>query len=151
LPDLDNRLEWSVFPMREHFGKAAAFWLIFGFVIWAVYWNVESIFLTVAAAIFLLVSLSSFYLPTNYELNSESVRLRRWFYIRQLEWKRVRSVVEDKNGLFLSTFPVRSRLENFRGLFLPYKNNRGQIVDFITALKPDLPGLPMKAAESIAN
>jgi hypothetical protein len=123
--------------MRESPGRALIFWAVLIFTIWMVYWNIESIIFTIFAGLLLLGSLSSFYLPTTYIIDEKGVGSKRLLHKRELEWNRVRSVSDEDNGVFLSPFPVKSRLENFRGIFLPYRENRTEILKLIAEHVPD--------------
>ena len=137
-----KRYRWTAFPLRESPHKGVLFWVVMVVTVWAVYWNVGSILLTVFAAALLLVTLSSFYLPTHYSIDEIGVSVRRVAYNRRLSWVRIRSVFDERDGLFVSPFPVKSRMENFRGVYLPYRNNRKEILAIIKAYAPDLRGLP---------
>jgi len=140
-----DHIIWTVHPMKDNPKKGIVFWIILAIVIWAVYWNIEtafppavSIIYTIMAALILLVSLASFYLPTKFTLNENGAEQVRWFYRKKMEWARVRSVVDENTGLFLSPFPVRRRLENYRGMYLYYRGNRDAILAVVRRYKPDL-------------
>ncbi|MCF7811560.1 hypothetical protein K9N50_11295 [bacterium] len=124
--------------MSESPFRAVIFWVVLIFTIWMVYWNIESIIFTIFAGLLLLGSLSSFYLPTTYIIDSKGAGFRRFIQKRKIEWGRVRSVSDEDNGVFLSPFPVKSRLENFRGIFLPYRGNRAEILELIAEYAPDI-------------
>lgn len=57
-------------------------------------------------------------------------------------WDKIKSASIDPNGLFVSPYPVRTRLENYRGIYLPFRENRDQIVAVIRSFAPALRGLP---------
>ena len=142
-------MTWKVHPMKDNPLKGVIFWVTVIIVIFAVYWNIvlsfsklQSIIFTFIASIFLLFSLSSFYLPTWFTINLEGIELRRWFYVKKMSWGKIRSVKDEVTGLFCSPFPVRTRLENYRGIFLLYRNNQDEIISIMKSYKPDLPGLP---------
>jgi len=137
-----ERFQWTAFPLRESPHKGVLFWVIVVATIWAIYWNFGSIPLTAIAAILLLGSLSSFYLPTHYTIDEVGVRVKRVLHNKSLSWSRIRSVADELEGLFVSPFPVKSRLENFRGVFLPYRNNRDRIIELVREYAPDVNGLP---------
>ncbi len=137
-----KRFQWTAFPLRESPQKGVLFWVIMVVTIWAVYWNFGSIPLTAIAAILLLGSLSSFYLPTHYTIDEAGVRIKRVLHNRKMYWYRVRSISDERDGLFLSPFPVKSRLENFLGVYLPYRNNRDRIIELVREYAPDVNGLP---------
>jgi len=140
--------------MRESPTKGIIFWVVVILTIWAVYWNIGSILLTMIAAILLLGSLTSFFLPTTYTIDKSGASLKRWLFNRNIGWDRVRSVSDERGGLFLSPFPMKSRLENFRGLFLPYRDNREEVIAQVRNYVPAAGGLPeieVKEPESEAQ
>jgi len=124
--------------MRESPGRAIIFWLVLIFTLWMVYWNIESILFTIFAGLLLLGSLSSFYLPTTYIIDNKGAGSKRLLHKRKVEWERVRSISDEENGVFLSPFPIKSRLENFRGIFLPYRGNRMEVLELIAEYVPDV-------------
>ena len=147
LEKLEN-VSWTVHPMVDNPKKGILFWIILPIVIWLFYWNIEPDFSrnasrlsTFAVTLILLIYFSQIYLSTRFMINSEGIALSRWLFTKRLAWNRVRSMVEEKNGVFISPFPVRTRLENFRGVFLFYKDNRNEVINAIRHYKPDLPGL----------
>jgi hypothetical protein len=119
--------------MRESILKAVVFWLVVCFTAWAVWWNIGNLTVTVIATLLLLGSLSSFYLPTVYTIDERGVGQSRITSKRFMEWSRVRSIVDEKEGLFLSAFAGRTMMENFRGLYLPYRGNREVLLDLVKA------------------
>ncbi|MBM3329449.1 MAG: hypothetical protein FJY67_08280 [Calditrichaeota bacterium] len=124
-------LTYTAHPMRESPARAILFWLIVAFTLWAVWWNVQSVLLTVVAALVLIGALTSFILPTRYRIGPEGASYERLTGSKRLEWSRVRSVSDERDGIFLSTFVSRNVLENFRGLYLPYRDNRDDILTLV--------------------
>ena len=142
-------IHWKIHPMRESLPKAVFFWAVVLMVIWAVYWNISlsismagSVIFTMVASLLLLLSLTSFFLPTNYTIDSNGINVKRWLYKRNFKWTRVRSLTAEKKGVFISPFPVRTRLENFRGVYMVYDDNGLVVIEGIRSFSPDLPGLP---------
>ena len=141
-PPDNNTYHWTAFPMRESPLKGIFFWMVVIFTIWAIHWNIGSVMLTFVAAVILLGALTSFFLPTTYILDESGAGFKRWFHRRRLSWSKVRSVVDERDGMFLSPFPVKSRLENFRGLYLPYRNNRERVLAVVKFYAPEAGGFP---------
>jgi len=134
--------------MLDNPKKGILFWIILPIVIYLFYWNIEPDFSrmasrlsTVVITLILLIYFSSIYLSTRFTIDSDGIALSRWLITKRLPWNRVRSIVEEKTGVFISPFPVRTRLENFRGIFLFFRNNRDEVINCIRIHKPDLPGL----------
>lgn len=120
--------QYVVFPMKENLSKAIMFWIIIAFVSWTVYWNVENMLFTLGCAMFLLYSTSAFFLPSKYQLNNEGVTLQRPFHrVRTINWSSIRSVQYEKAGVFFSRYSSKHSLENFRGLYFPYKGNQAEL------------------------
>lgn len=150
--DLTNEtveISWSVNPLSGSPWKAILFWLILAFIIWAFHWNValdfqlhESLLYTFLVTVLLLAYLSQVYLTTHFKVNADGGEYRRWFYRRQMPWSRVRSVIDDHAKLLLSPFPVRSRLEKYRGMHLVYRGNRSEVIRVVRHYNPDAAGLP---------
>ena len=67
----------------------------------------------------LLASVSRYLLPTHFCVDAEGVATRLWLW-RRRPWSSVRRVDRHVDGLFLSPFVHPSRLDTYRGLFLPF-------------------------------
>lgn len=127
----DTTLEWSSHPVRKK-TLVSILVVLFLFLVWmVVYVTTSSPLLTGLAVIIMLGSLSSFFLPTYYELDQKKVKIKFFFTNREREWSAFRSFYVDKNGVLLSPFAGRSRLENFRGVYVRFSQNKDQVVDFI--------------------
>jgi len=137
-----TELTWTAFPMKESIPNAIFFWVVVVLTVLAVWWNLESVLLTFVATLVLLGALTSFYLPTTYSANQDGVSWKRITGGKKLEWQRVRLVADEREGLFISTFPVKSRMENFRGIYLPYRGNREDVLVVVRHYAPDVKGLP---------
>jgi len=102
--------------------------------VWAsVYLTTFSITMTVISVVILLGALGPFFLPTDYELTSDKVRVRFLFSQREKDWSFYRSFYVDKNGILLSPFEQPSRLENFRGIYIRFGRNKDQVVKFVSS------------------
>jgi len=124
-------LEWSSHPVKKK-TLISILIMVFLFVVWlVVYLTTSSLFLTGLSVIIMLVSLSSFFLPTHYELDQKKVKIRFFFTTRERDWNALRSFYVDKNGVLLSPFAKPSRLENFRGVYVRFNQNKEQVVDFV--------------------
>lgn len=129
---LDNEaiFEWSSYPLKDNPQKGIVFLSIliltvalaetaFGHWVWGIF-----------TALFLFLSLHRFTLPTRYRVSAEELE------ISQLGFKNVRKLsgfqkaIFERNGIFLSPFSVANRLENYRGMFLPYPPESQGLVDF---------------------
>jgi hypothetical protein len=89
--------------------------------------------LGVATPLFILLSLSSFLLPTTYRLTDHAVEVRSLGVARVRPWTEMRRMTVDQTGVFLSPFEKRSWLEAYRGVRLLFGGNRDQVVAFVEA------------------
>lgn len=131
--------------MRESLVKAVIFWLVVCFTIWGVWLTGESILLTIVAGAVLLASLTSFYFPTRYRIDANGASWQRMTGGKSIDWTRVRRVVVEQDGVFLSPFAGRTMMENFRGIYLPFRSNRDELLEIIRLYAinaGDLPATP---------
>ncbi len=96
-----------------------------------VYVTTFSLLLTMLSVVIMLGSLSPFFLPTHYQLDEKKVKVKFFFNTKEKEWIAFRSFYADKNGVLLSPFERPSRLENFRGLYVRFNQNKEEVIDFV--------------------
>lgn len=124
-------LKWVTHPVKKS-ALISSLVVLFLLVVWlVVYLVTSSLFLTGLSVLIMLGSLSSFFLPTRYELDQDKVRIRYFLSTREREWNAFRSFYVDKNGILLSPFPKPSRLENFRGIYVRFNQNKDHVVEFV--------------------
>lgn len=124
-------LRWSIHPVKRS-TKISILVILFLFVIWfLVYLITFSLLLTILSVVIMLGSLSPFFLPTYYELDGKKIKVKFFFNTKEKEWNMFRSFYVDKNGVLLSPFERPSRLENFRGLYVRFNQNKEEVVDFV--------------------
>lgn len=129
-------LKWSSHPVRKK-ASISVLVVLFLLVVWlVVYVTTSSLFLTGLSVVIMLASLSTFFLPTRYELSQDKVGIYYVLGKKEKEWSVFRSFYVDKNGLLLSPFPNPSRLENFRGVYVRFDRNKDQVVDFVRSKMP---------------
>ena len=124
-------LRWSTHPVKRS-TKISILVILFLFVIWfLVYLTTFSLLLTILSVVIMLGSLSPFFLPTYYELDNKKVKVKFFLNTKEKEWSMFRSFYVDKNGVLLSPFERPSRLENFRGLYVRFDQNKDDVLDFV--------------------
>ena len=132
-PPPANEVAWSVWPARGR--PLAAAVLLAGAVVLGVLVakGTQDRVLGVAAPLFVLVSVSSFLLPTRYRLTPDAVEVRSLGVVRARPWSEMKRFEQDDAGLFLSPFEKRSWLDAYRGVRLTLGGNRDQVVAFVQA------------------
>lgn len=126
-------LTWTAWPARQRPLAAAvlaASAIVLGVL---VAHGTQDRVLGVATPLFILVSLSSFLLPTTYRLTDDAVEVRSLGVARVRPWTEMRRMTVDQTGVFLSPFEKRSWLEAYRGVRLLFGGNRDQVVAFVEA------------------
>ena len=128
-----DEVVWKVWPARQR--PLTALVLIAGAVVLGVLvtQGTQDRLLGIAAPIFVLGSLSSFLLPTEYRLTREAVIVKSLGMERTRPWSEMRRFEEDRSGVFLSPFEKRNWLDAYRGVRLAPGGNRDQVVAFVQA------------------
>ncbi len=124
-------LVWSSHPAKKNVWVSIGV-IAFLIAVWLiVYWTSSNPILLGISVVIMLGSMSSFFLPTQYLLGNDKVRIKFFFTVREKKWDMFRSYYVDKNGVLLSPFERPSRLENFRGLYIRFNQNRDLVVEFV--------------------
>ncbi len=124
-------IRWTVHPVKKNW-KISVLIIIFLIVLCiSINFSFDSLSLSLLSVIFLFGSLSSFFLPTTYTLYDKGIAIKTAFRELYKEWDFFKRYYIDKNGILLSPFPYRTRLENFRGLYIRFDNNKEQVINFI--------------------
>lgn len=124
-------LQWSVYPVRENWRISILVIVLLLFVWISIYFLFNEIIWVILAIILLGGSLLPFFTVTRYHLDEHEVRVYRFLTSTRKQWSAFRSYYPDKQGVLLSPFTKPSRLENFRGVFLRFGNNRQEVLRFI--------------------
>lgn len=127
----DIKLEWTVHPLKANWKVSIALIAFLIAINITIYFSFEGITFLFLSVVFLFGSLSSYFLPTTYILNNEGITVKSIFRKSTRNWNYFKSYYPERKGVFLSPFPQPSRLENFRGLFVRFNNNRTEVMEFI--------------------
>ncbi len=129
--DLGASLSWRCHPVKRRPLVSVAVSVFVIVVAVAVFYATDSRAFAVLALVILLLSLAKFYFPTRFQLTDETVTVKTTTQTLVKPWSQYRSYYPDKNGVLLSPFPEPSRLENFRGLYLMFADNRDEVIAFV--------------------
>ena len=124
-------LSWTSWPMLRSPVRAV---LAVAFVVlmaWTMQVLFSTTYFTVVAVLLVWGQIAGFFLPTRFSLTEDGVAVRGLVSKREKSWSEFRSHYVDKDGLLLSPFLERSRLERFRGVSLQFHGNRDQVVAFV--------------------
>jgi hypothetical protein len=123
-------LRWTYHPVKEGGWRLGAVIAFLVGVPLIVGWLYGPFFILLAVVI-LGGSLGTYFLPTDYTLYAGGLETRFIGVTRRFTWDQFRSFYPDRNGVLLSPFPVPSRLENFRGLFVRFSRNREAVLAIV--------------------
>ncbi|MCD6161771.1 MAG: hypothetical protein J7K40_05085 [candidate division Zixibacteria bacterium] len=124
-------LTWISHPAKRR-KKATVLTLIFMHAVFVmVYVITSSIAMVVLAGLIFIGTLSTYFFPTRYEISKDKVKVKYLLTKIEKDLKVFRSFYSDKNGVLLSPFLSPSRLENFRGLYVRYHNNKEEVDSFV--------------------
>ena len=127
-------ISWTVHPIKQDSRKSVFLVIFIGLIALLVFFSFNSISFSLVAIALLLVSMRQFFIKTHYTLDEEGVKVRSVAGSQSRAWNYFKGFSEDKNGVLLSPFEGRSRLENFRGIYmlLPTEQpDRSQIMEII--------------------
>lgn len=114
--------------------------LVLSFLLGLLYfisWYTGSAGLGVIFTVLMFLSLSAYFFPTWYTLSDGGISVHTLVTKMKRPWSVYRSHWPDRNGVLLSPFPSRSRLENFRGVFIRYEDNRDEVLAFVKRYVPE--------------
>ena len=132
MKDTDVIFEWSVHPIVDFPRRRVVFLVAVGATLVFVWIGFQEIFWVIFSLVFLLSALNSFILPTRYRLSETELEIFRIVQVKQRKLVDIRRLDCEANGFFLSPLRQKSRLENYRGVFLPYpKANRDEVKEFL--------------------
>ncbi len=128
----DIKFEWTVWGIRDGGIKKSLFTiLIILLSLYGAYYIMGKTGVLVGVFIF-LVSLNRYIFPFKYILKKDSIEIKGP-YRSVYPYKRYKRMVVVEDGVFLATMKNPSRLDHFRGLFIPVPKhiNKDEVVEWI--------------------
>ena len=126
-------LSWTVHPLVENWRKSILLGVFLTLLFIGIYWGFQSIYIALLSAIFLLGSLYKYFLPFHHHCEADKLIITSCCYRLERPWDTFRSFYVDGNGVLLSPFAHRTRLENFRGVYVRFgQHSPEEVIDFIT-------------------
>ena len=108
-------IAWTAHPARRRPHHVALVVAVVLLTAGAVLFSFESLFMTALAVVIVLVSVSSFLLPTHYRLTDEGLEERRLGVRRERRWQDLRRLEVGPEAALVSPFARPSRLDRYRG------------------------------------
>jgi hypothetical protein len=126
-----NSLAWTSWPVRQRPRSLLLVIPVCGAALASVFFLTKEASWVGIGALLLAIGLREYFLPAHYILDSEGMTIRYLLWSRRQSWGRVKRMVPQKTGVFLSPFPGPSRLEAFRGMFLRYDANKEKVLEAV--------------------
>ena len=111
-------LTWTAHPARRRPDQLALIAAVVMLSAWAVMVTLESPWLAVLAAVFLVAATGSFLFPTHYTLDERGVEQRRFTGRRFRPWEELRRVQVGPAAALVSPFAKPSWMDRTRGFVL---------------------------------
>jgi hypothetical protein len=129
-------VEWTISPWREDPARAA-FVVIAALLLWllAAWLLPEERLLSTLMGLAGLVVLAPGMTPTQCRVDGNGVARRVLFAWDRRAWSEILRASVGAHGLFVSPFARRSRLDRFRGLFLPVPHRSADPATLLEALR----------------
>ena len=127
------RLSWKCHPATRKPLVTISVTLFVLLITAAVFYSTNSHTFAVLTLLIMFGSLAKFYFPTSYTLTDEGIIIKTTTQTLHKAWSLYRSFYPDKNGILLSPFVRPTRLENFRGLYIMFHNNKDEVTAFVKA------------------
>ena len=132
-------VEWTISPWRED--PVGAVRVVFAaLLLWllAAWFLPAERLLSTLMGVAVLVVLAPGMTPTRCRVDGSGVARRVLFAWDRRAWPEIRRARVSGNGLFVSPFVQRSRLDRFRGLFLPVPRRTAGAARLLEALRQEL-------------
>lgn len=128
----DGPFEWKVHPFfDERPVKSLSLLAIILFVVVVAVLSFGHYLYGIFSLVVLVASLSKYLFPSYYTLDHTGFQCRHLGRLHARQWTQFRRIDTRPNGLFLSPFARPSRLDSFRGFFLPFHQNRDAVVYYV--------------------
>jgi len=132
-------VEWTISPWREDPARAA-FAVIAALLLWllAAWLLPGERLLSTLMGLAVLVVLAPGMTPTQCRVDDNGVARRVLFAWDRRAWPEILRARVGVDGLFVSPFARRSRLDRFRGLFLPVPRRAADTAPLLEALRQEV-------------
>ena len=127
----DDLLAWKTHPIKQRPLAAVLVTLFILFIPFMVLSITSSQIFGFLSLVVLFASVAKFYFPTYFRLTGDEAIIKSSTQTVTKKWSEFRSYYPDKNGVLLSPFVDKSRLENFRGIYLMFQNNNDDVMKIV--------------------
>jgi hypothetical protein len=129
-----HQLSWVSHPVRTSHDKTLILMVVTALTGAFVFAATGSTGWALVAVAFLILGVHDYLIPTHFRLDERGVERQILFFRRRKPWSQLRSFHPDRNGVLVSPFPIPTRLDTFRGIYLRFddeRSNRDDVVAFV--------------------
>ena len=121
-------LRWCSWPLRESWSRSllVVIALLIGGLL--VRWLTGQTYLAVAASLALVLASWRFFIPVEFALSERGVDQRVFRRRRRISWQAIRRSEVCSAGVLLLPDEDRSVMAPFRGLYVPWKTHREEVL-----------------------
>ncbi|HIE06059.1 MAG TPA: hypothetical protein EYP58_04585 [bacterium (Candidatus Stahlbacteria)] len=130
-------MTWKVHPASEDWRKLiTAVVIIIPVLSWL--WFSIGLFWAVLGLLLIFLSLVSFFLPTEYSIGDQEIRIKKLIYTQYRPIGEFKKIYILENGILFSPFRKKTFLNNFRGIFMLLPRDRDAIISYLKGRFGDL-------------
>jgi hypothetical protein len=125
-------IAWTSWPVRDEPPRKTLL-LVSLMALTSLVAALMAMFAGLLAAAMLFILMGPYFLPTSYEVSQRGVEKRFPLFNRSRTWDIYKRYMPMKDGVFLGTFPVPSRLDSFRGDFIRFNGrvDRERVLELV--------------------
>lgn len=127
-------LSWTVHPAEKKPLKAALALMVIAMIGGGLYQITGTLLYSAIATGILLLTLTPFFLPARYSMDSERITCRRGLSTRVLSWKEIAQISIRPGVVYLSPHKERSYHEK-RSILILCPDNHREVVDYIEKVR----------------
>ncbi|MBN2294457.1 MAG: hypothetical protein JXM70_18655 [Pirellulales bacterium] len=119
---------WRVWPLIDQPVWGVGLLVATTFVGLVTYWITGRPQLALLAIVVIAAAMWRFFLPTSFQLDRNGLEQIRFGYRRRVPWKSIRRHERCQTGVLLLPHSDDCPLDRLRGLFLPWNDNREEVL-----------------------
>lgn len=126
-------LAWTSLPVRDDGPKALVLIMLIVAISAGIGWSFASVAWAAFSLAVLVTALRQYFVVSHIVVDEAGVQVRSVFGCQRRLWSELKSYYPQPDGVFLSPFEQRSRLDPYRGLFLRYRGNKDAVEVWLAA------------------
>ena len=130
-------LTWLVFRAKETPRKTVLASILILAILVFVAVAYKDVLMVLLAILIFALALNSYFLPTRYTLDVNSVTIDKQFFRYARRWSEFRSFVRTSGGVVISPFSNWTYLDNFRGIHLLLPRDPTAVLKYLADRLPE--------------